>query len=188
MTISTVTNGVDLNALQTTVEAVREDRGLGEVTFSLNGTWDKGFRLNASTGTLIQGGVPDESRAGRYELHSDEPEALLGADSAASPGEHLLNALAGCYTVTLVANAASRGIELAGYSLDLEADLDLAAFLGVAADQPLGIKEIRVSISLDAPGVERKELEDLVTAVEALSPIRDTLVRPVAVITQLATN
>lgn len=185
MTATTDINGVDLSALKETIHAVTESRRLGEVTFSVDGEWKGGFRLEAETGTLVQGGEADQSRAGRFQMQSDEPAALLGTDTATSPAEHLLQALAGCYTVTLAANAASRGIELHGYRLQLEADFDLASFLGVDPGLPPGASAVRVSIDLDAPGSTREELEELVAIVEARSPIRDTLVRPVLVETSL---
>ncbi|MGY4650642.1 OsmC family protein [Mycobacterium sp. URHB0021] len=84
-------------------------------------------------------GRSDDSRAGRFDR------------------EYLLQALGGCYTVTLAANAAARGIALDGYRLHLEADFDFAGFLGVDKDR----------------------------SPEARSPIRDTLVRPIDVTTTL---
>ena len=186
MTTATASNGVDVAALRDTIEAVRQDRALGEVTFSVDGTWAGGLRLEAATGSLVQAGKADETRAGKFTMSSDEPAALLGTDTAVSPAEHVLQGLAGCYTVTLAANAAARGIELEGYRLHLEADFDLAGFLGVAPEQDPGASAIRVQVELDAPGSTREELEELVALVESRSPIRDTLVRPVEVSTRLA--
>ncbi|WP_367645772.1 OsmC family protein [Paenarthrobacter ureafaciens] len=179
-------NGVDVAALRTTADAVRENRTLGEVTFAVNGAWSDGFRLDSATGALTQAGAADESRAGKFTMGSDEPSSLLGGDTAVSPAEYILQALAGCYTVTLVANAAARGIELNSYRLDLEADFDLASFLGVAPEEAPGASEIRVKVDVDAPGASREEIEDLVTTVQQRSPIRDTLARPVNVVTTLA--
>jgi uncharacterized OsmC-like protein len=182
----TAINGVDVKALKETIEAVRNQRALGEVTFSIDGKWSGGFRLDASTGALVQAGRADESRAGKFTMASDEPAALLGSDTAISPAEHLLQALAGCYTVTLAANAAARGVELEGYRLHLEADFDLAGFLGVDPDQSPGAQGIRATLDLDAPKSTREELKDLVKLVESRSPIRDTLTRAVNVSTELA--
>ncbi len=182
----TATNGVDVGALRATIEAVRNERALGEVTFSVDGEWKGGFRLDASTGALIQAGKADSSRSGRFSMSSDEPAALLGSDTAVSPGEHLLQALAGCYTVTLAANAAARGVELEGYRLHLEADFDLSGFLGIDANQSPGAQGIRATLELDAPNSTREQLEELVALVESRSPIRDTLTRAVQVSTELA--
>ncbi|WP_105030406.1 OsmC family protein [Arthrobacter ruber] len=178
-------NGVDLDQLSATVDAVRNERTAGAVTFAVNGQWEGGFKLRATTGSLTQAGTKDDSRDGKFEMRSDEPAALLGTDSAVSPAEYVLQALAACYTVTLAANAASRGIKLKSYNLMLEADFDLASFLGVAPEEAPGASQIRVAIELDAPGTAREELEALVDAVQQRSPIRDTLIRPVDVVTNL---
>lgn len=181
----TITNGVSLGDLQNTIEAVRDNRSLGEVTFAVNGEWTGGFRVDAKTGALTQAGNSDPERDGKFSMSSDEPAALLGTDTAVSPAEYILQALAGCYTVTLTANAASRGIELESYKLHLEGDFDLASFLGVAPEEPPGASQIRVDVTLEAPGSTREELEELVEVVTQRSPIRDTLVRPVDVVTTL---
>lgn len=178
-------NGVDLGALRDTIDAVAGNRSLGEVTFSIDGEWAGGFRVDSQTATLTQGGKPDEARRGKFTMTSDEPAALLGTDTALSPAEYVLQALAGCYTVTLAANAAARGIELKSYGLHLEGDFDLASFLGVAPEEPPGAGQIRVDVTLDAPGASREELEELVEVVTQRSPIRDTLIRPVDVVTNL---
>lgn len=182
---SNTKNGVDLDGLRDTIDAVRGDRTLGEVVFSVDGEWAGGFRVDSQTGALTQAGAPDEARRGRFTMSSDEPTALLGTDTAVSPAEYVLQALAGCYTVTLAANAAARGIELQSYRLHLEGDFDLASFLGVAPEEPPGASQIRVDVTLDAPGASRQELEELVEVVTQRSPIRDTLIRPVDVVTTL---
>lgn len=181
----TMTNGVNLDALKNTIEAVGTNRSLGEVTFAVNGEWTGGFRVDSKTGALTQAGESDPSRDGKYSMSSDEPAALLGTDSAVSPAEYVLQALAGCYTVTLTANAASRGIELKSYKLHLEGDFDLASFLGVAPEEPPGASQIRVDVALDAPGASREDLEELIEVVTQRSPIRDTLIRPIDVVTTL---
>lgn len=183
---TTIQNGVNLDDLRGTIDAVHGNRALGEVTFALNGTWKGGFRVDARTGALTQAGQPVAERDGKFKMSSDEPTALLGTDTAASPAEYILQALAGCYTVTLAANAASRNIELKSYELHLEADFDLASFLGVAPEEAPGASQIRVVVSLVAPDSTRAELEELVEIVTQRSPIRDTLVRPVDVVTSLA--
>lgn len=178
-------NGVDLDALEQTVDAVRQDRALGKVSFAVNGEWQGGFRLNSRTGALTQAGRVDNSRAGKFTMASDEPSSLLGADTAVSPGEYILQSLAACYTVTLAANAAARGIELQSCKLDLEVDFDLAPFLGIAPQEPPGARQIRVRIDLAAPGASREELQELVQSVQDRSPIHDTLTRSVDVVTAL---
>ena len=179
-------NGFDVEALSDTVAAVTEKRDLGKVTFSVNGEWQGGLVVESETGPLKQGALVDDSRRARFRMRSDEPTALLGTDTAVSPAEFILQALAGCYTVTLVANASARGIEMERYTLELEGDVDLSGFLGIDKSVRPGIPEIRVKVDVQASGSSRDELEELVRLVEQRSPIRDTLANPVCVLTTLA--
>jgi uncharacterized OsmC-like protein len=177
---------LDPTALATTVAAVRESPSLGQVTFRLNGKSSGGLRLVSQTGALTQAAVTDRSRSSKFSLQSDEPMALLGSDTAVSPGEYVLQALAGCYTVTLVANAAARGIELTSLDLELECDFDLNGFLGINPDVRSGAQEIRARVSLESPAASREDLQALVSITEQRSPIRDTLANPVKITTVLA--
>ena len=175
----------DLAALKATVEAVERDPGTARVTFSVLGDWAGQFRLDSTTGAFSQGGETDESRTSRFTMSSDEPASLLGTDTAVSPGEYVAQALAGCYAVTTAANAASRGIQLRSMALKVEVDFDLRRFLGMPSEAPVGASEVRVLVTLDAPGHSPAELHELIAAVEQRSPIRDTLVRAVPVVTTL---
>lgn len=181
----TVVNDINLIALGETIEAVRDNPPLGQVTFAVAGKWAGGFRLNSATGALRQAGILDETRTQRFEMSSDEPAALLGTDTAVSPAEYLAQALAGCYAVTLAANAAALGIELRSMDLDIEVDFDLRAFLGIETNTPVGARQIRAQVTLDAPGSDSLQLRELITLLEQRSPIRDTLTRAVDVVTTL---
>lgn len=96
-----------------------------------------------------------------------------------------MQALAGCYGVTIVANAAQREIELSNIKLDLECDVDLNGFLGLNSAVRPGVQQLRVNVSLESPNASRQELQDLIEAVQKNSPIRDTIANPVDVVTTL---
>ncbi|GAA1891597.1 hypothetical protein GCM10009715_41440 [Paeniglutamicibacter psychrophenolicus] len=181
----TITNDIDPTALEQTIDAVRSNPRLGQVTFSVSGEWTGGFRLQSSTGPLRQGDTLDESRTGRFSMSSDEPTALLGTDSAVSPGEYIAQALAGCYAVTLAASATALGINLRAMAMDIEIDFDLRAFLGIETTTPAGARTIRAQVKLDAPDSSPEQLKKLMGLLEQRSPIRDTLTRAVEVITTL---
>jgi len=179
-------NGVDTTALKETIDAVRENPKLAQVSFGLDSEWMTGCHQRARTTQLVQNGEPVESRTASYVLESDEPAALLGTDSAASPGEYVLAALAGCYAVTTAANAAMRGIELTKLKLELQIDFDLQGFLGTDESVDPGAKEMRVVVDAESHNASREDLQDLIEAVQRKSPIRDTLARAVTVTTVLA--
>ncbi|WKX23242.1 MULTISPECIES: OsmC family protein [unclassified Streptomyces] len=179
-------NDIDVQALRDTKAAVRANPELGQAKFTVNGSWQGGCQLTAQTGALTAGGERDDKRVAQYTMSSDEPVALLGSDTAVSPAEFLLQALAGCYTVTLAAHTAAKGIELKDFRLELEGDVDLRGFLGIDPSVRPGVQQVRVRLHIDAPDTPREQLEELISLVESRSPIRDTLVSPVDVVTTLA--
>ena len=108
-----------------------------------------------------------------FTLESDEPPVLAGTDKAPNPVEHLLNALAGCLTSTLVYHAAVRGIEIEELESELEGDLDLQGFLGLASGIRPGHEKIRVRFRVKTP---EKNLDKL-AALCKLSPVFDVTSR-----------
>lgn len=174
----------DLDAINATIQAVTADRRLGEVRFTMHSESGGGATADTHTGALIQAGQADQTRHGQFTVSSDEPVALLGTNTAISPAEYVLHALAGCYMVTLTSLAAARHIELHNIELTLNFDIDLAGFLGVDHTVRKGAQSISVDVTIDSPA-NRDELEDLVQALEATSPIRDTIANPVPVNTRL---
>lgn len=68
----------------------------------------------------IVGGTRVALGNGRHEWHGDEPESNGGTDTAPSPYEMLLGALAHCTLVTLVLYARHKGIDLGPVSARYE--------------------------------------------------------------------
>jgi len=83
-----------------------------------------------------------------------------GTGLAVCSGDMLLEALVACGGVTVSAVATALGIEVNGGTVTAEGDLDFRGTLGVARDVPVGFKEIRLSISLnaDVPSSQREKL------------------------------
>ncbi|POH71754.1 OsmC family protein [Arthrobacter glacialis] len=175
----------DFAAIESTVAAVSEQRELGKVSFTMLSESAGGLTAKTITGPLIQAGEPDLSRRGKFTLNSDEPIGLMGTDTAVSPAEYILKGLAGCYMVTLASLAAARAIEIEAIRLTLSFDIDLSGFLGIDKTVRKGAQQIAIDIEIDSPGTPREVLMDLVQALEATSPIRDTLANPVPVATIL---
>ncbi|WP_024821080.1 OsmC family protein [Arthrobacter sp. 31Y] len=176
---------LDLAVIEDTVAAVTENRDLGQVTFTMLSESAGGLTAKTETGPLLQGCVPDEARRGKFTLTSDEPISLLGTDTAVSPAEYILKGLAGCYMVTLASLAAARSIRLESIRLTLGFDIDLSGFLGIDGSVRKGAEEIRVDVEIDSAEASAADLEDLIAALEATSPIRDTLANAVKVTTTL---
>lgn len=171
----TSVNGIDLGVLQETVRAMQHDPELGQCIFRARNRWVDGTR-NQTTITGFYAAKEEIAHERPHDLHADEPPILAGNDEAPSPVEHLLNALATCLTTALVAHAAVRGIDVAELESEIEGEIDLRGFLGIANDVPRGFTNIRVTFHAksDADTEQLKQLAEY-------SPVYNTLLSGVNV-------
>ena len=163
-------NGIDMEVLQKTVSAVENDPELGKCRFQARNKWiDAGH--NCTEVKDFYGAKQEMEHKQTFELHADEPPILAGGDDAANPVEHLLHALASCVTTSMVAHAAVRGIHIEELESELEGDIDLRGFLGLANDVPKGYTNIRVKfkVKADADNLER------IKRLAEFSPVLNTI-------------
>lgn len=166
-------NGLDLQGLKDFSAALKADPERCKTVWRSRVRWQGGFQNTA------------ESR--EHAVRADEPAALGGTDTAPNPAELLLNAVGTCLSIGYVLNAAARGIELKGLELDVEGDIDIGVFAGVAEDGNPGYSQIRVRANIDCAATP-EALQALHDHVVRTSPICNTVARPVAVTTELATR
>ena len=169
-------NGVNVEQLQQTVDAIETQPGLAEFEFRATNEWmDCGH--NRST---IQGfhgaGQEDTTRTRPFVLTADEPPVLLGEDAGANPVEYVLHALAACLTTSMVYHAAARGIEIKGVESALKGQLDLRGFLGLSKDVRQGYREITASFRVKT-AADAEQLRKLMMN----SPVYDIVTNPVPV-------
>lgn len=163
-------NGVHLETLQGTVNAIAGDSAMGQCRFRASNTWLGGAH-NRTRITGFYGASQEIAHRQTYELHADEPPILAGNDVGANPVEHLLNALAACVTTSMVAHAAVRGIRIESLESELEGDIDLRGFLGLDASVPKGFTDIRVNFRVKTDPENIDTLKQLST----FSPVLNTL-------------
>jgi uncharacterized OsmC-like protein len=163
-------NGVDIEVLGNTVQSIEQDPDLGACKFRASNTWLGGSH-NRTTITGFYGAKQEIPHAQPFELLADEPPILAGNDQGANPVEHLLNALAACVTTSMVAHAAVRGIEIEALESNLEGDIDLRGFLGLADDVPKGFTDIRVNFKVKTDAENLEKLKHLAL----FSPVLNTL-------------
>ena len=108
---SMMVNGIDLETLQDTVQAIDQEPELGKCRFRASNKWTGGTH-NCTTIKGFYGAKQEITHKRTFELHAGEPPILAGGDDGANPVEHLLNALASCVTTSMVAHAAVRGIHI----------------------------------------------------------------------------
>ena len=163
-------NGIHLETLKQTVNAIDQQPDLGQCRFRASNTW-LGGNQNCSTITGFYGAGQEIAHKQTYELHADEPPILAGNDDGPNPVEHLLNALAACVTTSMVAHAAVRGIHIEELESELEGDIDLRGVLGLADDVPKGFTDIRVRFRVKSDVDNMERLKRLT----AYSPVFNTI-------------
>lgn len=173
-------NGVDVDQLVQTVEAIQSTPDLARFTFRAQTTWNGGGKSQTTIQGFHGAGQEDTSRSQPFVLEGDEPPVLLGENTAANAVETVLHALASCLSVGIAYNAAAQGIEIQELTFDLDGDLDLHAFLGLSDEVRPGYEGIRIDcqIQSDAP---QEKLEDLIAYVKRTSPVLDIVRNPVPV-------
>jgi uncharacterized OsmC-like protein len=163
-------NGIHMETLQGTVNAIEQEPDLGQCKFRARNKWLGGNR-NSTTITGFYGARQEIAHQQVFELHADEPPILAGSDEGANPVEHLLNALAACVTTSMVAHAAVRGIHIEELESEIEGDIDLRGFLGLADDVPKGFTDIRIKFRVKADIDNMERLQRLT----AYSPVFNTI-------------
>ena len=103
--------------------------------------------------------------------------ATGGDGSLACSGDMVLEALAACAGVTLLAVATAMDIRIKDGRVRAEGDLDFRGTLGVARDVPVGFKAIRLQFDL-ATDAEEKQLATLMRLTERYCVVHQTLSRP----------
>ncbi len=179
MHVSNTVNGVDLDRLVATIDAVRADAGLARFQFRARNGWIDGGRTRTTIKGFYGAGQEDTSRTEPFVVDVDEPPVLLGGNHAPNAGEYLLHALAGCLAGTVVYHAAARGIALESLECTLEGDLDVQGFLGLDEDVRPGFEGIRATLRATGD-FDDDQLAEL-AGLTRYSPVRDTVSNPVPV-------
>jgi len=164
-------NGVDVDRLFATIDAIKDEGCLAAFRFRARNRWIDGGE-NRTTVDDYHGAGEDHRRVAPFVLVNDEPPVLLGEDRGANPVEHVLHALAGCLTTSLVFHAAARGVRIDEVETRFEGDLDVRGFLGMKEDVRNGYQAIRVTFHVTGDASEA-ELAELIALAQKRSPVFD---------------
>ncbi len=177
-------NGVNVDQLVSTIEAIKEKPSLAEFRFRAETEWIEGGHTRTGIQGFYGAGAEDTSRTEPFYLEGDEPPVLLGNNAGPNAVEAVLHALASCLAVGFVYNAAAQGIRVDALSFELEGEVDLHAFLGLSDEVRPGYKNISLiyRVESDAP---REKVVELCEYVQRTSPVLDILRNPVPVSVKL---
>ena len=174
-TVQNRVNGLDLNALGEVVEAIQDDPSQAKVAFNVTTRWTGQTRSESTVdGFTIAGNRVARS----HTIVADEPNELLGADSAPNPQELLMAAVNACMTVGYVAGAATHGITLDSPEIATRGTLDLRGFLGLDDTVPPGYEAIDYDVRIAGNGTP-EQFEEIHQTVMKTSPNYFNLNRPI---------
>jgi uncharacterized OsmC-like protein len=180
-------NGLNLDQMAHTVEALKTDPRLARFEFRARNQWIDGGENRSSIQDFYGAGAEDTSRTEPFIFTNGEPPVLLGANEGANPVEYLLHALAGCVTTTTVLHAAARGIRIHRLSTELIGDIDLQGFLALDHSVPVGYESIRIRMDIEADATD-EEIDRLLAFAREHSPVCSTVCKPVPVTLERVTR
>lgn len=178
--VANIKNGVNVEQLVGTIEAVKKDPEVANFQFRAKTEWIGGGHSQTTFQHFYGAKQEDHTRDVPIVMEGDEPPVLLGENQGANAVEAVLHALGSCLSVGFVYNAAASDIDVKSVSFDIEGDIDLHAFLGLSEKSRPGYDTIRVTCRADADA-PRKKLEELFNYVQKTSPVLDILRNPVKV-------
>src|SRR5690606_9144639 len=170
-----VTNGERYDRLEEAATAWHEriaaDTSTAHLTYRVKGTG--------------VGAVATALTAGKHDFLIDEPDALAGDDTAASPVEFALGALISCQVVVYRLYAKALGIPFDDITVVAEGDLDARRLFGIDETVRAGFTAVRLTVTLAGPETEERynELRD---AVDAHCPVLDLFTNPTPVAVTVA--
>ena len=168
-------NDLDMDALEETVAAVQEDATRAVLGFQVSSRWAGQCRSEHQVKGFHQAGEWIERP---FTIAADEPEELLGTNSAPNPQELLMSALNACMIVGYVAGASVKGIELDSVEIETQGELDVRGFFGLSEDVPAGMPQIDYTVRIKGKG-SAADFAEIHQQVMATSPNFYHLSRPV---------
>jgi len=171
-------NGVDVETLFATLDAVKANPEIAKFGFRATNTWVSGTN-SRSTVHDFHGAMQELTHVEPRTYDADHPAILTGNDRGSTPVEFVLHALAACLTAGIANIAAARGVRLDEVSSTVEGDIDLMGLLGLDPGVRNGFQQIRVSFRLR--GDDADALRRVLEQSKARSAVFDMLTNGVPV-------
>ena len=179
-------NGLNLDQMQQTVGAIKQNPEIAQFEFRARNQWINGGENRSTIKDFYGACAEDNSREVAFEFTNGEPPVLLGNNEGANPVEFLLHALAGCVTTTTVLHATARGIRIHKLSTELRGRIDVQGLLAMDDSVPVGYESIQINMDIEADCSD-EELDDLIAFARDHSPVCNTVCRPVPVMVERVT-
>jgi uncharacterized OsmC-like protein len=179
-------NGVDVPTLFATLDAVKGTPEIANFQFRASNRWVSGTH-SRSTLSGFYGAMQEMAHEQEHTYDADHPAVLVGKDTAPTPVEFLLHAIAACLTAGLVNIASARGVDLHEVTSTVEGDIDLGGILGTSDEARNGYSAIRVHFDVRGDASDER-LRELVEQSRRRSAVYDVLTNGVPVHVDVATS
>ena len=176
----TTRNGLNLEQMTQTIDAIKNTPSLGEFEFRARNQWINGGENRSTILGFFGAGSEDESRSEPFTFTNGEPPILLGNNEGANPVEFLLHALAGCVTTTTILHATARGIQIRKLSTELVGNIDVKGLLAMDDNSQVGYESITIKMDIEA-NCSDEEIDELLAFAKDHSPVCSTVCKPVPV-------
>ena len=155
------------------MEAIRKAFERCAQAFSM---WPSLGRATSVSRTRIRQGLTCEIEEGPWKLTADLPKRLGGDGAAPTPGVFGRAALGSCLAVGYMLHAAKLGVAIGSLEVEVQADYDNGALLGVSKSPP-GYHEIRYRVTVESTAPE-EEVRRVIDEGDAHSPFLQIFANP----------
>src|SRR5687767_8915939 len=181
MAMTTVNNGVNVQALLDAREALKDAPEATKFTWRATCKWQEGKGTYSKSKVKGFFGLGQEqSHKTETSFEADHPEIFAAEDRGITPIEYVLVGLASCLTAGVAAVAQNRGVQLRSVESQLEGKMDIRGILGMDSDVRIGYDDIKVKFKIDADA-PKKEIEAIVAQSQKRSAVYDCITNPVNV-------
>ena len=181
--MTTVDNGVNVQALLDAREALKGAPEAAEFTWRASSKWQNGVHSETKIQNFFGLGQ-EQSHKTETVFSADHPAVFAATDNGITPIEYLLVGLASCLTAGVASVAQNRGIQLRSVESTVEGKHDIRGILG-DGDIRNGFNDIHVTFTIDADA-SKQDIEALVAQSQKRSAVFDALTNPTNVTVAVA--
>ena len=179
MAMTSVNNGVNVQALLDAREALKGAPGATKFTWRARCKWLNGTHSKTDVNGFFGLGQEQQHKT-ESSFEADHPEIFASEDHAITPIEYVLVGLASCLTAGVAAVAQNRGIQLRSVESKLEGKMDIRGILGMDSEVRNGYDDIKVTFKIDADA-SKQDIEAVVAQSQKRSAVYDIISNPVNV-------
>jgi uncharacterized OsmC-like protein len=182
--MTTVTNGVNVEALLGARDALKGAPEAAQFTWKASSKWQHGVHSQVTIQNYFGLGEEQNHKA-ESVFDADHPETFAAPDEGITPIEYLLVGLASCLTAGVASVAQNRGIQLRSVESVVEGHHDIRGILGADSDVRNGFNDIKVTFTIDADA-SKEDIEALVAQSQKRSAVFDAITNPTDVTVEVA--